>query len=106
MLVNIKIKFRTFQQSCQETPIISCLCFSCPVLLPSCMRSLHWLEVGPLRMLLLRFGGMEAEGGVAQEAQQYDAPHHHVRLQLITGLTCDCGCRYDGVTLNDGVVRK
>ena len=57
-------------------------------------------------MLLLRFGGMEAEGGVAQEAQQYDAPHHHVRLQLITGLTCDCGCRYDGVTLNDGVGRK
>ena len=70
------------------------------------VRSLHWLQEGPLRMLLLRFGGMEAVGGVAQEAQQYDAPHHHIRLQLITGLTCDCGCRYDGVTLNDGVVRK
>ena len=36
------------------------------------VRSLHRLEVGPLRMLLLRFGGMEAEGGVAQEAQCND----------------------------------
>ena len=70
------------------------------------VRSLHRLEVGPLRMLLLRFGGMEAERGVAKEAQQYDTPHHLVRLQLITGLICDCGCRYDGVTLNDGVARK